>query len=217
MKVSTDACIQGAWTPLMTEVTQVLDIGGGTGLLSLMMAQRLPHAQILSVEIEAAAATEAAQNFSASPWPQRLSVINEDIRTLQPAKSFDLIICNPPFFSNSLLGETESRNKARHSLSLSFEDLFKALEKHLSHNGYASIMLPTTEHMRWAALLKAQNWYVTQELHVVPRVNQQPNRIVSLCSRQYRPLQVEELIIKASADHYTPEFTQLLQPFYLKL
>lgn len=201
----------------MPDVSQVLDIGSGTGLLSLMMAQRLPNAQIQSVEIEAAAAAEAADNFSASPWSGRLSMMNADIRTLQPVKPFDLIISNPPFFSNSLLGETESRNKARHGLSLSFENLFEAIEKHLSPDGYASILLPTTEHLRWIALLKARNWHVIHELRIVPRVNQPPNRVVSLCSRQYRTPQVEELIIKTTEHHYTPEFTQLLQPFYLKL
>lgn len=218
MKVSTDACIQGAWTPVTSSVKTVLDIGAGTGLLSLMIAQRNEHAIIDAIEIDPSATKQANENFIRSPWSERLCVQNFDIRQIDFNRKYDLIVCNPPFFGNSLLGERTQRNIARHTLSLSQEDLFQALEVNLAPDGYASILLPVTEHGAWRQLLKDRNWKIFHELHIVPRSGLKPNRIVSLCSRNDLTFfQQEELLIRDSQNNYTPEFIHLLRPFYLNL
>eukprot|EP01136_Pigoraptor_vietnamica_P012822 Opistho-1_new@53158 len=98
MKVSTDACIQGAWTPIANDVVHVLDIGTGTGLLSLMLAQRNSNIHIDAIELDADAARQAQENISASPWADRVDVMQGDVTAYQFAKQYDMVICNPPFF-----------------------------------------------------------------------------------------------------------------------
>jgi tRNA1Val (adenine37-N6)-methyltransferase len=217
MKVSTDACIHGAWTPVSSAVKSILDIGAGTGLLSLMLAQRCPQAVIDAIEIDPEAAQQAQENFAASSWSQRLLVMTGDARNIQLPHAYDLIICNPPFFSNSLLGDKASRNQARHTLSLSFSELFQLLTNNLAPDGYASVLLPATEHQHWAKLLHSHNWHILHQLDIVPRVGQPPNRVVSLCAPEPRMPQQEALIIRDHAGQYTPEFVHLLKPFYLNL
>jgi tRNA1Val (adenine37-N6)-methyltransferase len=118
MKVTTDACIQGAWTPVQKDEVRILDIGAGTGLLSLMLAQKAPNAIVDAVELNEQAATQAGQNFAGSPWADRLNVICSDIQGYRATHKYDLIISNPPFFNNSLKGPEASRNNARHTTAL---------------------------------------------------------------------------------------------------
>ena len=218
MKVSTDACIQGAWTPVSSPVRKALDIGTGTGLLSLMLAQRNKEVLIDAVELDPDAAQQAKDNVATSPWKERITVMQADIRTFPFIRKYDLIICNPPFFINSLLGPTDERNKARHTLSLSFQELFEVIRSNLADGGYASIMLPPVEHAQWSTIIQENGWKTYHELHVQPRVASPANRIVSLCSPiASRSFLEEQLIIKDKADHYTPEFIHLLRPFYLAL
>jgi tRNA1Val (adenine37-N6)-methyltransferase len=216
MKVSTDACIQGAWTPIKPGVKTVLDIGTGTGLLSLMLAQRSNDIDIEAIEIDKNAAEQAAENIDASPWSDRISIIHGDVKTVMPGKRYDLIICNPPFFQNSLLGDTEERNIARHTLSLSYRDLLEVVKQHLEPSGYASVLLPVSENEIWESMLAAEGMKVFRRLLVKPRKDMQPNRVISLCSYKAEMQQPSELVIYDESG-YTPEFRELLAPFYLKL
>jgi tRNA1Val (adenine37-N6)-methyltransferase len=216
MKVSTDACIQGAWTPMTSAVKSVLDIGTGTGLLALMLAQRNETARIDAVEIDHAAARQAAANVAASPWSDRITVDEGDVRSVNNG-GYDLIISNPPFFTNDLLGPDNNRNLARHTLSLSFEELFCVIRNGLLATGYASVMLPTAEHRDWEELVGRYGWHITRRLSIVPVLHAPANRVVSLCSALPDADISEELIIRYAPDTYSPEFTQLLAPFYLRL
>lgn len=218
MKVSTDACIQGAWTPIGDGVKNVLDIGTGTGLLSLMLAQRNEQVHIDAIELDVAAATQAEENVSSSPWSDRINVAQADARTYEPDLQYNMVICNPPFFNNSLLGDTDIRNIARHTLSLSYDDLLMVLDRVLTQDGYASILLPAAEHEEWERILHQNNWYINQRLLIQPKENASPNRVVSLCSRNKNEEILEEkLVIYSGQNEYTPEATDLLKPFYLKL
>lgn len=218
MKVSTDACIQGAWTPILSHLRSVLDIGTGTGLLSLMLAQRNNALKIDAIEIDAKAAQQASQNIAKTKWANSIHVVNDDVKTYPFQQQYDLIICNPPFFINSLLGYQDERNKARHHLSLSFEDLFKAIQNNMAPQGYAAILLPFTEHQIWKQLVEKNHWNIFHELSIIPRTNSKPNRVVSLCSADIsKEFIKEELVIRNEDNHYTSEFTNLLQPFYLNL
>jgi tRNA1Val (adenine37-N6)-methyltransferase len=218
MKVSTDACIQGAWTPVLSFVKTALDIGTGTGLLSLMLAQRNALVKIDAIEIDPSAAEQAAENIAASPWQERITLIQTDVRQYHFDNKYDLIICNPPFFVNSLLSDKRERNLARHNLSLSFQNLFDVIKANLDIQGYASVLLPSTEHKIWKSLVEANGWAIGRELHIIPRLGQSANRVVSLCSPdEANELIQETMVIRDYTDQYTPEFVDLLSPFYLNL
>ncbi len=217
MKVSTDACIQGAWTPIHGNVKRVLDAGTGTGLLSLMLAQRAEDVIIDAIELDENAARQAKDNVKKSPWPERINIVQGDIRTYTFHEKYDLVICNPPFFRNSLLGDDEERNNARHTLTLTYEDLFALFEKVLIEDGYASVLLPTSEHEIWAALLKNKGWFINNLLFVQPRTDLQINRVLSLCSRRANSMVENKLVIYEEANKYTAAAAELLSPFYLNL
>ncbi|WP_276134935.1 tRNA1(Val) (adenine(37)-N6)-methyltransferase [Polluticoccus soli] len=216
MRVSTDACIQGAWTPIEPVVKHVLDIGTGTGLLSLMLAQRNDSIIIDAIELDEHAADEAKENVAASPFHDRINITQADIREVTLDKQYDLIICNPPFFRDSLLGPTTNRNTARHALSFSYADMFGVLEKFLANGGYASILLPPVEHEQWEKLLQTNGWNVFHRLHVRPRSSNDVNRVVGLCSPNKIGNTIEEVVIYEDKD-YTQQFSALLRPYYLKL
>jgi len=219
MKVSTDACIQGAWTPVPDDATQVLDIGCGTGLLSLMLAQRHASIRIDAIELDEAAAQQAAENVAASPWNDRIQVLQADARHFSPGKKYDRIICNPPFFNNSLLGPEQQRNHARHTLNLTYEDLFRCIAANLGTQGSAVVLLPAAEHLLWEELLRANGWQIVRQLLIAPRTGSAPNRIVSVCTpAALQDLQTEAIAIRQeTGNDYTPEFRALLHPFYLHI
>jgi tRNA1Val (adenine37-N6)-methyltransferase len=218
MKVSTDACIQGAWTPILSGTTNVLDIGAGTGLLSLMIAQRAPVVLIDAIEMDQAAANQASANIAASPWNDQINLIHGDARIHSFGKNYDLIICNPPFFNNSLLGPDHQRNLARHTASLSNGDLFDTIKTHLSPTGYASIMLPPGEHQFWQSLLEKNGWGICRLLQVKPKSTAAVNRIISLCSPCATSETItEDLTIYRSKRGYSDKFTELMKGYYLNL
>lgn len=218
MKVTTDACIQGAWTPVQKNSGRILDIGAGTGLLSLMLAQKAPNAIIDAVELDEQAAMQARQNFAHSPWADRLNVICTDIQGYTAAQKYDLIISNPPFFNHSLKGPEEARNNARHTTTLTYEDLFKSIDDNLNTGGLASVLLPRPESDLWEKLVEKNGWHIHSSLHVKDNDNAIIKRIVFLFGR-HSPArrQTQLLVIKQSDGSYTEPFKQLLGPYYLKL
>jgi len=217
MKVSTDACIQGAWTPLLPGVKEVLDIGAGTGLLSLMLAQRDTNISMDSIELDVEAAKQAKENVASSPWAESINVIQGDATAYDFSLRYDMVICNPPFFQNSLLGDRNERNIARHTLSLTYQGLIDVLKKALKPDGYASVLLPFAEYKEWEILLEQNGWNVFKKLIVKPKGTLGPNRVVSLCAINKPKQPDEQLTIYAGEQMYTKEFGDLLQPFYLNL
>ena len=215
MKVSTDACILGAWAKVNAS-SSVLDIGAGTGLLSLMLAQRFPDIYIDAIEIDHQAAVQATDNIAKSDWKSILQLIESNVKEYDAGK-YDHIICNPPFFSNSLLGPDGNRNTARHDLSLTQKDLIIAFDKLLVEEGVATVIFPAIEHETWANLLKSSGYYIHEQLYVLPRVGSKHNRVISTCSRIEKALIGNTLAIKDLDNVYTPEFTQLMKPYYLNL
>lgn len=216
MKVSTDACIQGAWTPIEPFVKNVLDIGAGTGLLSLMLAQRHATAAIDAIEIDEQAAGQAAANFRQSPWAERLQLFHGDAKSYPFPKKYELMLCNPPFFKDNLLGADGRRNHARHSLLFSLEDLIKRIEESLTEEGYASVLLPVTEQKRWEELVAAQGHFLSKRLLIHPAIGKPANRIITISRKKAVPVSDEALCIRGKTvqdDHSV--FQSLLSPFYL--
>ena len=218
MKITTDACIQGTWTPIHKTVNKVLDIGAGTGLLSLMLAQRDIDITIDAIEIDAEAAAQAADNINASPWKERIDIYEGDIRSFTPAHKYDLIITNPPFFNNSLLSDKSSINAARHTQGLPYEDLQSAISRLLHEDGYYSVLLPYAEYQLWKEMQMSQGWQECGSLSVSHRPGAAVKRVVGLFSKWPATEVIkEQLVIKDEAQQYTAEFIQLLAPFYLDL
>jgi tRNA1Val (adenine37-N6)-methyltransferase len=216
MKVSTDACIQGAWTTVAAAVRTVLDIGAGTGLLSLMIAQRFPPVHVTAVEMEAAAAAQCHENLEASPFHRRLKTVCADIREFQ-ADPFDFIICNPPFFHNQLLGPDPDRNQVRHGLHLTQSQLLDACSRLLAPEGQLSVLLPLREMELLEPLAQKDGWYVVQKLAVQPMASKPVNRVVALLQRSPSNTTTEHLVIYDQPGVYTEAARQLLAPFYLFL
>lgn len=218
MKVSTDACIQGAWVPVPDNVQHILDIGAGTGLLSLMLAQRTAaHVQIDALELDSDAAMQASENIADSPWKDRVHVIAADARTYIFDKKYQLIICNPPFFNNSLLGPDDTRNNVRHTLSLNYQELFKIISNVLDVSGTATVLLPAVEHAIWEGIVKAHGWNFSRLLQVYPKAGVAYNRVISICCRETVDITTTEILQIYENGGYTPAFTALLKPYYLKL
>ncbi len=218
MKITTDACIQGAWTAVLPGVKRALDIGAGTGLLSLMLAQRAGDLVIDAVEFDKEAAAQAVENIRISTWKDRINIIEGDVRDYTSENKYDLVITNPPFFNNSLLGDKESRNQARHTLSLTYTELIKAIAANLGDSGYFSILLPYAEYTQWQELASGALFHEVGRLSISHRPNASVKRIVGLFSKKEATVKNESsLVIKDAGNAYSPAFINLLSPFYLDL
>lgn len=220
MKVTTDSCLFGALQPILPEEgkeKKILDIGAGTGLLSLMMAQLNPGATITAVEIEAGAAREASRNFAISPFSLRLNVIQENILNFKPEQPFDYIICNPPFHEAQLSSPDRGRNLAHHGADLKMDELLSITPGLLTGNGTLSLLLPFYREAEIQAMAAANGFYCQKMV----RVRQTPKhdffRSVLFLGRSDTHFQVNEMVIRDENNAYSPEFQSLLHPFYLNL
>jgi len=218
MKITTDACIQGAWTPLLPGVQRVLDIGAGTGLLSLMLAQRNPDIIIDAIEADPEAAAQASENTARSPWGNRVNIIPADVRDYESQYKYGLVISNPPFFTDSLLSPNNKKNTARHNLSLTYEGLIKAIGQNLDENGYASVLLPVAGYENMKTLMHENHWKEIMKLNIAHKPQAQVKRVISIWGKkEIRAIQEETLAIKGNENNYTYGFKDLLSPFYLEL
>jgi len=215
MKVSTDACILGAWVDPDGACKRILDIGTGTGLLALMLAQKT-GAVIDAVELDSDAAEQANENVDESPWKDRVNIIQSDVVGYNFQHKYDMIITNPPFFNNSLLGPAEDRNRARHTTTLNYQQLLDVIKDNIADDGEAAILLPVAEFSVWEELLAAHNWQVVKQLNIHPRTGQAANRVVAVCIPGLgKQVEVHELYIRSAGNEYTDEFSALMHPYYL--
>ena len=218
MKVTTDACILGAWAPVLPHVRRVLDVGAGTGLLALMLAQRCPEILVDAIELDADAAAQARENVAASPWKERINVVEANVLHHPFVGKYDLIISNPPFFSNSLLSDKDSRNMARHTSSLSYTALLQVIGDNLAQDGYACVLLPYPEYLAWKELMQAGGFTDQARLLVSHRPGSEVKRVVTVFARKNTGLESDTaLVIKDNDGNYTAGFVSLLSPYYLDL
>ena len=152
MKVGTDGVLLGAWAEVRPGDRRMLDVGTGTGLIALMLAQR-SAAWITAVDIDVECATQAAENFAASPWADRLDAVSVAVQRYDPVEKFDLIVSNPPYYVDSLLSPDEGRNTARHAAGLPFGELAAAVVRLLSPGGRFALVLPPVEMQRFRSAL----------------------------------------------------------------
>lgn len=215
MKVGTDSVLLGAWADC-TEARHILDVGTGSGILALMAAQRNPEAQIIGLEIDPQAMLQAKSNANASPWSERIRMVEGDIRTWQTDEQFDCILCNPPFYTNGMQSPAALRNQARQTACLSFEDLIHACTGLLTDNGHFHVILPSESCDNFTQLcwendlnLKKKTWVHTKE-------NKAPKRVLLTYSkeRSFFPLG-KKLILKTPNNEPTEEYRKLTGDFYL--
>jgi tRNA1Val (adenine37-N6)-methyltransferase len=227
MPVSTDGVLLGAWAPL-TNAKTILDIGTGSGLLSLMAAQR-SQAQITAIELDQSAALDCQHNFNHSPWAERLTLLTSSIQQYSTEAielRFDHIICNPPYFDNGPQSTCQLRATARHTDSLSFDELLRAISSLLSPiTGQASLILPTTEATQLLNRLHKYPLTLRHSVTVASVEGKLPNRqlLLLVVSNDTNTLIDQEvnslstLAIRQRNGQYTDEFVQFTKSFYLKL
>ena len=217
MKIGTDGVLLGAWTSVSSKPKTILDIGSGTGLIALMLAQRTDGSRIKAIEIDAAAAAEAAKNFKNSPWFDRLELLHADLLnyTQKSSETFELIVSNPPFFTTPFKVSEDSRSTARDNNHLRYEDLFSCVDQLLSPKGSFSMVCPFEYRNKLCALGLEHNLHLVHELHLKGTMTSPFKRTLMRFEQTQAPLQTEELILEESRHQRTFEHQQLVQDFYL--
>lgn len=219
MKVGTDAVLLGAWTPLDHRPNSILDIGSGTGILSLMLAQR-SHAQIINaIEIDADAYEQCVENFEHSQWSDRLFCYHASLSefTEEIDETYDLIVSNPPFYTDEYKSEKIQRDLARFSDALPFEHLLHSVSKLLSKNGMFSVIIPYKEEEIFRALASKVNLFPHNILHVKGNPSSEIKRSLMAFTFSKKDLKTEELIIETSRHEYIHDYIKLTKDFYLKM
>lgn len=219
MKVCTDACVFGAWADV-ENAERILDIGAGTGLLSLMVAQRNRIAEISAVELDEEAFFQATENIEDSPFQSQISVSKGAIQDFLPDEKFDCIITNPPFFQSDLKSPDAKINLAHHADSLSFEDLLIAVKRLLLPNGVWNVLLPIDEGIVFQDLAEKSGWILYRQLTLYHQKGKKPFRkLMSFKLSEmadYRPLDSELFIYEEDGKTYHSEFEKLLKEYYLQ-
>ncbi len=217
MKVGTDGVLLGAWTEIRPTDRRLLDIGTGTGLIALMLAQRAPEAEVTGIDIDDV--SQARENGDASPWGDRLHFVQTPVQAFDPVERFDRIVSNPPFFDATLPSPDAGRTTARHTVTLTFSDLCDAALRLLAPGGRLSVVLPQSEVRRF--LLAAGGRLTTlrrTEVRTTPRRPVKRTLLeLSRTEEADRSPITDELVI-GTGEHevYTPEYRALTGEFYLK-
>lgn len=220
MKVGTDGVLLGAWTPIDNNPYSILDIGSGTGLLSLMLAQRTNAEQIDGVEIDDSAHEQAVENFENSPWADRLFCYHADLESFahEIDDEYDLIISNPPFYSENYKTSDAQRDQARFQDALPFELLIEVADYFLSEKGIFSVIIPIKEESIFIQLASEYNLYPIKVTRVRGNEQTELKRSLIAFSRNITTqIPLDELTIEKARHQYTPEFQALVKDFYLKL
>ena len=227
MKVGTDGVLLGAWasttdspaanTDKTSPVERILDIGTGSGLVALMLAQRFPNAIIDGIDIDPSAVLQAKDNFSASPFSTRLHAYSSPLQEWQPQEKYDMIVSNPPYFSNSLLCPDGMRTKARHAESLSFAELLAHSNRLLTQAGTLSLVLPADAEKAIMKEARQQHLYCVRLCRVHTTANKPAKRILVTFSHQTPATTLTpETLCLSTPDHpRSPAYSALTQDFYL--
>ena len=217
MKIGTDGALMGAWCTV-ENATQVLDIGTGTGLIALMVAQRINGAEfhITAVEADREASIQAKENIEHAEWSKHIEVVHTMLQDYDTQTKFDLIVTNPPFFTNSLTAPDGKRTMARHTLSLSAHDICNFAARHLTCNGLLSLILPTKEAADFEQTARETGLYLARATSVSFKTQAAPKRIMAEYTLQPKETILRDtLSVSNENGQYTSDFIHLLQPFYL--
>jgi tRNA1Val (adenine37-N6)-methyltransferase len=220
MKVGTDGVLLGAWTPIQHRPFSVLDIGSGTGILALMLGQRSTAEQIDAIEIDEEAFEQCVENFENSPWSDRLYCYHAGLDEFmeEPEDEYDLIVSNPPFYSEDYKTESEQRDLARFQDALPFEDLIEAASVLLSENGIFSVIIPHKEEAKFIGLAKECNLFPFKITRVKGTPTAEIKRsLLAFSFAEKTNFPIDELIIETARHQYTEDYIALTKEFYLKM
>jgi len=217
MKVGTDSILFGSWLSLSKTHKCLLDVGAGTGLLSLMMAQKSDNVQITALEIDENAYHQSMENVSSSLWRDRISIIHADARVWTDEVKFDLIISNPPYFSNSLISSARSKGYARHQQSFGLTDLVELWNRHGSDHSELACILPIDESEKLIAIIHKNGYFLKEYTTVKPKLGAIPNRVMMMFVKEKTPTNKSELCIRKKDGSYSEEYVRLTKDFYLGL
>lgn len=215
MKVGTDGVLLGAWTDVGTGVRRILDVGTGSGLIAIMLAQKC-EADIWGVDVDADAVLQAAGNGERTPWSSRLHFLQSDVLEYSPQNGFDLIVCNPPYFENSLRSSDRKRNTARHSENLPFDLLIGKVHDLLEPDGLFNVVLPAqaAEDFAQEAWERGLNLYKKCVVYTKPSAPAK-RTLLSLKKGQADYPETIPIYIYGSDGAYTEEYRKLTENYYL--
>lgn len=221
MKIGTDGILLGAWADTRG-VHRILDIGTGSGLIAIMLAQRTKEALIDAVEIDADACSQAQKNMKSSPWSERLRAFPmaiQDFRLSADTKDgYDLVISNPPFFSGGTFSFNQDRTSVRHTIKLPHNDLLGAVRKLLHSQGRFCTILPLIEGLRFQELAESYHLYCTKITEVRPKADKPIERLLMQFEKEQRTIARGELVLRGEdGQTMTPAYTSLTEAFYYKL
>jgi tRNA1Val (adenine37-N6)-methyltransferase len=214
MKVGTDGVLLGAWAPI-DNASRILDIGTGTGLIALMLAQR-SNAWIDAVEIDEMACEEAKFNFEQSAWSHRLHICQSDFLLFADVlcESYDLIVCNPPFFINSLKTKNVALTVARHNDRLSFNQLISGAQKLLSETGRLCVIIPFTSCVEFRETARLAGFCLRRQTNIIPKSGRVPKRVLLEFTIQPGYPAEDELTVLDENGFYTEDYKTLTASFY---
>lgn len=220
MKIGTDGVLLGAWTPVDDAVSSILDIGTGTGIIALMLAQRSFADLVDALEIDEDAYEQAVENFENSPWGDRLfcyhAAFDEFVEEMQE-EEYDLIVSNPPFFNSEPAAEATTRETARFQDALPFEELLSGVANLLSEAGKFSVIIPNEEESKFLKIAATNNLFPQKITHVRGTATAKVKRSLLLLSFQQIDPEIETLVLEESRHVYTADYKEMVKEFYLKM
>jgi len=218
MKVGTDGVLLGAWAKCADQSSNLLDIGTGTGLIALMLAQRFPNLHITAIEADADASDEARENVQKSPFAHQIEIKHQTLQTFSnEGQKFDTIVCNPPFFEG-VFESNSARQFARHIQVLPPELLLKLVGQLLSSNGIGNVIYPFELLERVENAMAKQKLYILNQTHVLATTDsKKPERVLISFGKSKKEKEIDQIAIETSRHVYTHEYWQLTKSFYQKM
>ena len=215
LKVGTDGVLLGAWCKV-EGAAKILDVGTGTGLIALMMAQ-LSTAAISAIEIDEGSCGDALMNFRNSPWQERLRLFADDFNAFQDTHSekYDLVVSNPPFFIKSMRSADAASSVARHDVSLSFQQLIAGSKRLLNEYGRLAVILPVEALDDFRETARLEGFYLARRTSVIPKLGKPPKRVLLEFSLAAVYPEMDELVILQDLHKYSARFEELTKDFYL--
>ena len=217
MKVGTDGTLLGAWAAAPSGQCRILDIGTGTGLIALMMAQRYPDAEVTGIDIDEDAVTQAVDNVRLSPFSERIRICHLDILNFADTIGFDAIVSNPPYFVDSLACPDDQRTIARHAVSLTYEQLMHQVYRLLKDEGRFSVVVPSDCRAKIEAAACLEGFFTTRVCLIKTTPRKQPKRqLIEFQKHPVSELDISEGVIEVSPNVRSEWYQQLTKEFYIK-
>ena len=217
MKVGTDGTLLGAWALAPSGKCRILDIGTGTGLIALMMAQRFPESSVLGIDIDPEAVAQATENVRLSPFSKRIKILQEDLMKFDDTDDFDAIVSNPPYFVDSLECPDDQRTMARHTVSLTYEGLIRQAFRLLKDEGCLSLVIPSESRSLIESAACLEGFFLSRVCLIKTTPRKQPKRqLIEFRKHSVKELIIEEGVIEDSPNLRSSWYQQLTKEFYIK-